>query len=63
MQIGRLRAYGHKWQIWIHQGRHQRKPRVIPKKKRKKKLLTQGKDGSYSIHPAILDLAEKLGLS
>ena len=54
MQIGRLRAYGGKWRVWVNQGRHQRKPRAIPKKARKRKLLTQSKDGDYEIHPTWL---------
>ena len=63
MQIGRLKAYGGKWRTWVNQGRHQRKPRAIPKKARKRKLLTQTKEGEYEIHPALLDVAAELGLT
>jgi len=63
MIIGRLKAYGGKWKRWIAKTRHQRKPGVIPRNKQNKKVMTQNAHGEYTIHRAILEKAEELGLS
>ena len=63
MLIGRLRAFGKRWKNWVHAGIQHRQPRIIGVKHRDKKLLTQDYDGSYSIHPAIWQLARDLNLT
>ena len=63
MLIGRLRAYGSRWQGWVADGSLQQQPRSIPRKHRNKKLLVQNQDGGYAIHPAILAMAQQLNLT
>ena len=61
MLIGRLKAYGVKWADWVRASRLRTNPNGIGKH-RDKKLLFQEADGSYSIHDAIMDMADTLGL-
>ena len=63
MLMGRLRAYGSRWRGWVADGSHQQEARVIPRKHRNKKLLTQTQGGEYAIHPAVLALAQQLNLT
>ena len=63
MLIGRLRAYGSRWEGWVADGSLQQQPRSIPRKHRNKKLLVQNQDGGYAIHPAILAMAQQLNLT
>ena len=62
MWIGRLYAYGLQWRNWVIAGRYQREDRIIPRKHRDKKLMTQEDDGSYWVHDAIYSLADDLQL-
>ena len=62
MLIGRLKAYGVKWADWVRASRLRTNPNGIGRKHRNKKLLFQEEDGSYSIHDAIMDMADTLGL-
>ena len=62
MLIGRLKAYGVKWADWVRASRLRTNPNGIGRKHRDKKLLFQEADGSYSIHDAIMDMADTLGL-
>ena len=62
MWIGRLYAYGLQWRNWVIAGRYQREDRIIPRKHRDKKLMTQEDDGTYWVHDAIYSLADELQL-
>ena len=62
MLIGRLRAYGRRWEIWVESSHNRTKANIIPEKHQDKKILFQGPDGEYEIHGAILDYAKKLRL-
>ena len=62
MLIGRLRAYGRKWADWVVASRKRANPNGISEKHRDKKLIEQDVDGSYEIHPAIMQMAKDLGL-
>ena len=62
MIISRLRAYGIQWKQWVGATRHTSKPGAIPRKHRNKKVLTQDKHGTYTIHPSIMAKARTLNL-
>ena len=58
MIIGRLKAYGGFWREWVNKSHNQRRPKQIPPKHREKRLMRQEADGEYTIHAALLALAE-----
>ena len=62
MTIGRLRAYGIKWQSWVQATQLRSKPKVIPPKHKDKSLLFQDEMGHYEIHTAIIRKAKELNL-
>lgn len=62
MIISRLRAYGGRWEEWVRTSIHQRKLNIIPRKHQDKKVLSQGPEGDYEIHPALIDEAHRLQL-
>ena len=62
MIISRIRAAAGSLRSNIEASRNQRRPKVIGRKRRDRKVMTQSADGSYTIHPALLQLADRLGL-
>ena len=62
MIIGRLRAYGSRWRLWVETGRYLTPPRAIPRKHHNKGVLTSDAQGNYTIHDAIWQLAQSLGI-
>ena len=57
-ESGRLKAYGGFWREWVNKSHNQRRPKQIPPKHREKRLMRQEADGEYTIHAALLALAE-----
>ena len=63
MIISRIRAAAGSLRSNVEASKNQRRPKVIGSKRRGRKvMLTQSADGSYEIHPALLQLADSLGL-
>ena len=62
MTISRLRAYGGRWRRWVAAGQGQYVTRGIAVKHQDKGLLFHTGDGEYTIHQALWDEAERLGI-
>ena len=53
-------AYGESWQRWCRKNRNTYQKHIIPEKHRKKILLQQKADGSYTINPVIENTLNRL---
>ena len=62
MIIGRIRAAAGTRRKKVESSQYQRTPHAIGKKQLDRKVVSQAESGEYDIHPAILRLADDLGL-
>ena len=62
MDISRIRAALSPWRTRVETTTNRREPYTVNKRHQKKKVSEQTESGEYTIHPAILSLADDLGL-
>ena len=62
MILGRLKAYGARWEEWVVTSRYREKPNMIPSRHRNKKVIQQKAGGDYEIAQTLIDEAKRLGL-